>query len=61
MAIYLAEHVRQHLQEELERHLVTGLNGRCTACGDPEPCRRRGEWDHRPASYRLRHLVLVGP
>jgi hypothetical protein len=43
MATYLADHVRQQLQEELERHLVTGLDGRCTACGDPEPCRRRYE------------------
>jgi hypothetical protein len=43
VATYLAEHVRQQLQEELERHLVTGLDGRCTACGNPEPCRRRYE------------------
>jgi hypothetical protein len=28
-------------QAELERHLVTGLDGRCTGCRQVEPCAER--------------------
>lgn len=30
-----------HAQVELERHLVTGIAGRCVTCGQPEPCSGR--------------------
>jgi len=44
MGMYVASSARARLNEaqaELERHLVTGLDGRCKACGDLEPCRER--------------------
>jgi hypothetical protein len=44
MGMYLTASARDLLNEaqvELERHLVTGLDGRCRSCGDLEPCRER--------------------
>ena len=44
MGTYLAEAAIQYLDEaqaELERHLVTRPDGRCTSCGGVEPCRTR--------------------
>jgi hypothetical protein len=41
---YLAHGAVQQLDEaqaELERHLVTRPDGRCTGCGGVEPCRER--------------------
>jgi hypothetical protein len=38
-------------QAELERHLVTGLDGRCRSCGDLEPCRERGRLEAVFALY----------
>jgi hypothetical protein len=30
-----------HAQAELERHLVTGVDGRCASCRELEPCGAR--------------------
>jgi hypothetical protein len=30
-----------HAQAELERHLVTGIDGRCVTCQQTEPCSGR--------------------
>jgi hypothetical protein len=52
MATYLANAVRDQLdqaQAELERHLVTGADGRCLGCGQVEPCAVRG---HIEAVFR---------
>jgi hypothetical protein len=41
---YLSTYVLRKLeraQEELNRHLVSGADGRCLTCGEVEPCRRR--------------------
>ena len=44
MGTYLAQAALDELakaQAELERHLVTGPDGRCRDCGGVEPCRAR--------------------
>jgi hypothetical protein len=54
MGTYVAASARAQLdqaQAELERHLVTGLDGRCQACGDLEPCRERGRLEEVFARY----------
>jgi hypothetical protein len=41
---YLAHAVLEQLhraQDEIDRHLATGPDGRCLACGDVEPCSAR--------------------
>ncbi len=30
-----------HAQTELDHHIATGRDGRCLACGGPEPCPAR--------------------
>jgi hypothetical protein len=45
MGTYVSASARAQLdqaQADLERHLVTGLDGCCRSCGDLEPCRERG-------------------
>jgi hypothetical protein len=54
MGTYLTASVRAHLDEtqaELERHLVTGLDGRCRSCGHLEPCQERGRLEDVFARY----------
>jgi hypothetical protein len=44
MSGYLSRSALEELakaQAELERHLVTGSDGRCRGCGGVEPCRAR--------------------
>ncbi len=53
-------------QTELERHLLSGPNGRCLTCGQFEPCyartraaatfRRYGQLPTRRPGLTLRHL-----
>ena len=38
---------------QLERHLVTGVDGRCAACGGVEPCRARVRLEAMFAQYDL--------
>ena len=38
MTTYLTREALDRAQVELERHLGTGFDGRCRACGEPEPC-----------------------
>jgi hypothetical protein len=40
------------LQAELDAHIVSDLSGRCIACGDLEPCTRRGEISAAFLAYR---------
>jgi|SRR5947209_17498225 len=44
VSTYLSASVRVELdqaQAELERHIVTGMDGRCVTCGEAEPCSGR--------------------
>ena len=54
MATYLASTGLERLdqaQAELERHLVTGPDGRCSGCGQVEPCAERGRLEAVFALY----------
>jgi hypothetical protein len=51
---YLALAVMDQLdaaQAELERHVVTGLDGRCAGCRELEPCPERGRLEAVFARY----------
>jgi hypothetical protein len=53
--LYLANAVLDQLgtaQVELDQHVVTGLNGRCTACDELEPCFTRRTISTLFASYQ---------
>jgi hypothetical protein len=55
MTAYLSRTVLDYLDEaqvELERHLVIGLDGRCLACREIEPCGERVRTSGVFARYR---------
>lgn len=41
MTTYVSDAVLTQAQEELERHLVAGHDGRCLTCRELEPCAKR--------------------
>jgi hypothetical protein len=53
-ATYLSAGLREQLvqaQAELNRHLATGLDGRCLVCGGMEPCQARQAAEQMLARY----------